>query len=209
MDVRRATPNIGYPRHEQPGLPPWKLALVTVMQFAEDLSDRRAADAVRGRIDWKYALGLELDDPGFDFSVLSEFRGRLRRRGRTAPPGRDARSLQGPRPAQGPGPPAHRLDPRPGRHPRPQPPGVGRRDAPRRPQRTRGGRAGVAPSAGPARVVRPLRGAGGGDAPAQGPGGPLRTRGGHRHRRIPPPGRPPARRGVGLAVAGPRGRGPA
>ena len=47
------------------------------MQFAEDLSDRRAADAVRGRIDWKYALGLELDDPGFNFSVLSEFRGRL------------------------------------------------------------------------------------------------------------------------------------
>ena len=66
-----------YPRRGQPGLPPWKLALVTVMQFAEDLSDRRAADAVRGRIDWKYALGLELDDPGFDFSVLSEFRGRL------------------------------------------------------------------------------------------------------------------------------------
>ena len=47
------------------------------MQFAEDLSDRQAADAVRGRIDWKYALGLELDDPGFDFSVLCEFRGRL------------------------------------------------------------------------------------------------------------------------------------
>ena len=47
------------------------------MQFAEDLSDRQAADAVRGRIDWKYALGLELDDPGFNFSVLSEFRGRL------------------------------------------------------------------------------------------------------------------------------------
>jgi transposase len=66
-----------YPRRGQPGLPPWKLALVTVMQFAEDLSDRRAADAVRGRIDWKYALGLELDDPGFDFSVLSESRGRL------------------------------------------------------------------------------------------------------------------------------------
>jgi transposase len=66
-----------YPRRGQPALPPWKLALVTVMQFAEDLSDRRAADAVRGRIDWKYALGLELDDPGFNFSVLSEFRGRL------------------------------------------------------------------------------------------------------------------------------------
>jgi transposase len=66
-----------YPRRGQPALPPWKLALVTVMQFAEDLSDRQTADAVRGRIDWKYALGLELDDPGFNFSVLSEFRGRL------------------------------------------------------------------------------------------------------------------------------------
>jgi transposase len=57
----------------------WRLALVTVMQFAEGLSDRQAAEAVRARIDWKYALGLELTDPGFDFSVLSEFRGRLLR----------------------------------------------------------------------------------------------------------------------------------
>jgi transposase len=47
------------------------------MPFAEDLSYRQAADAVRGRIDWKYAFGLELDDPGFPFSVLSDFRGRL------------------------------------------------------------------------------------------------------------------------------------
>jgi transposase len=44
------------------------------MQFTEDLSDRQAADAVRGRIGWKYALGLELDDSGFNFSALSEFR---------------------------------------------------------------------------------------------------------------------------------------
>jgi transposase len=66
-----------YPRRGQPALPPWQLALVTVMQFAEDLSDRAAADAVRGRIDWKYALGLELDDPGFNYSVLCEFRARL------------------------------------------------------------------------------------------------------------------------------------
>src|SRR5262245_3975047 len=66
-----------YPGRGQPALPPWKLALVTVLQFAEDLSDRQAADAVRGRIDWKYALGLELDDPGFHFSALSEFRARL------------------------------------------------------------------------------------------------------------------------------------
>jgi transposase len=47
------------------------------MQFAEGLSDWQAADAVRGRIDWKYALGLELTDPGFGASVLSEFRTRL------------------------------------------------------------------------------------------------------------------------------------
>lgn len=50
---------------------------MTALQFAEDLSDRQAADAVRGRIDWKYLLGLELADPGFDYSVLSEFRGRV------------------------------------------------------------------------------------------------------------------------------------
>lgn len=56
---------------------PWRLALVTVLQFAEALSDRQAADAVRARIDWKYALSLELTDPGFDASVLSEFRTRL------------------------------------------------------------------------------------------------------------------------------------
>src|SRR3954449_2508363 len=66
-----------YPRRGQPALSPWRLALVTVLQFREDLSDRRAADAVRARIDWKYLLGLELTDPRFDASVLSEFRSRL------------------------------------------------------------------------------------------------------------------------------------
>jgi len=66
-----------YPARGQPGLAPWRLALVTVFQFLEQLSDRQAADAVRGRIDWKYALGLELTDPGFHFSVLTEFRARL------------------------------------------------------------------------------------------------------------------------------------
>jgi transposase len=66
-----------YPARGQPGLPPWRLALVTVFQFLEQLSDRQAADAVRARIDWKYALGLELTDPGFHFSVLAEFRARL------------------------------------------------------------------------------------------------------------------------------------
>ena len=62
----------------QPAYPPWRLALVTVLQFAEGISDRQAADAVRARLDWKYALGLELTDSGFDFSLLSEFRTRLR-----------------------------------------------------------------------------------------------------------------------------------
>lgn len=66
-----------YPTRGQPAEAPWRLALVTVMQFAENLSDRQAADAVRARIDWKYALGLELIDPGFDSSVLCEFRTRL------------------------------------------------------------------------------------------------------------------------------------
>ncbi len=56
---------------------PWRLAMVTILQFAEGLSDRQAADGVRSRIDWKYLLGLALEDPGFDFSVLSEFRDRL------------------------------------------------------------------------------------------------------------------------------------
>src|SRR5215203_4692352 len=64
-----------YPARGQPGLTPWRLALVTVLQFLEHLSDRQAADAVRARIDWKYALGLELTDP--HFSVLAEFRARL------------------------------------------------------------------------------------------------------------------------------------
>jgi transposase len=66
-----------FPVRGQPAAAPWRLALVTIFQFAEELSDRQAADAVRGRIDWKYALSLELTDPGFDHTVLSEFRGRL------------------------------------------------------------------------------------------------------------------------------------
>lgn len=61
----------------RPAEAPWRLALVTVLQFSENLSDRRAAEAARGRIDWKYLLSLDLTDPGFDASVLSEFRSRL------------------------------------------------------------------------------------------------------------------------------------
>lgn len=66
-----------YSREGQPAEDPARLALVTIFQFAEGLSDRQAADAVRGRIDWKDALTLPLEDPGFDASVLTEFRGRL------------------------------------------------------------------------------------------------------------------------------------
>ena len=66
-----------YSSEGQPALHPWRLALVCVMQYISDLSDRGAAEAVAARIDWKYVLGLELSDTGFDASVLSLFRSRL------------------------------------------------------------------------------------------------------------------------------------
>jgi transposase len=66
-----------FPQRGQPTEALARLALVTALQFVEGLSDRQAADAVRGRIDWKYALGLELTDPGFNHTVLSEFRSRV------------------------------------------------------------------------------------------------------------------------------------
>lgn len=66
-----------FPTRGQPAEAPWRLALVLIFQFAEGLSDTQTADAVRGRIDWKYALSLDITDPGFDASVLSEFRSRL------------------------------------------------------------------------------------------------------------------------------------
>jgi hypothetical protein len=77
------------------------VSLVTVLQFSEPLSDRQAADAVRARIDWKDALGLELTDPGFHFSVLAEFRAPRRRRCQALAPGPDVGALQGPRSRQG------------------------------------------------------------------------------------------------------------
>jgi transposase len=66
-----------YGARGKPGISPAQLAMVTVLQFAENLTDRQAANAVRARLDWKYCLGLSLEDEGFDFSVLSEFRARL------------------------------------------------------------------------------------------------------------------------------------
>jgi transposase len=85
----------------QPALPPWRLALITILQFHENLSDRQAAQAVRARIDWKYLLGLELTDPGFHYSVLCEFRARLNRwQRRDAAAGKHARAVPRPGVAQ-------------------------------------------------------------------------------------------------------------
>src|SRR3954467_10044712 len=66
-----------FPKWGQPAASPARIAMASVLPYGEGLSDRQAAEAVRGRIDWKYALGLELTDPGFDHTVLSEFRSRL------------------------------------------------------------------------------------------------------------------------------------
>ena len=66
-----------YPDRGQSAIAPWRLTIILIMQFLENLSPRQTADAVRVRIDWKYALSLELENDGFDFSVLSEFRDRL------------------------------------------------------------------------------------------------------------------------------------
>lgn len=70
----------------RPAWSPARLALVLVLVFVEGLTDRQAADAVPGRLDWKYALGLALDDPGFDAWVLTEFRARLLADGQTERP---------------------------------------------------------------------------------------------------------------------------
>ena len=66
-----------FPTNGRPAEAPWRLALVTVVQHAEGLSDREAADAVRDRVTLRYLLGLDYDDPGFDYSILSRFRDRL------------------------------------------------------------------------------------------------------------------------------------
>ncbi|MFE9360280.1 transposase [Streptomyces olivaceoviridis] len=71
-----------YPRDGKPGLSPAQLATVSVLQFLLELSDRQAAESVRNRIDFKYAMGMELEDPGFHHSVLADFRERLAVEGR-------------------------------------------------------------------------------------------------------------------------------
>ncbi len=71
-----------FPTRGQPAFSPQRLALITVMQFTEELSDRQVAEAIKSRIDQKYALSLELEDSGFDFSILSEFRQRLLSKGK-------------------------------------------------------------------------------------------------------------------------------
>jgi len=66
-----------YPKNGQYAEQPWRLAMMCVIQYMENYTDRQAAESLKTRIDLKYALSLELTDPGFDFSVLSEFRSRL------------------------------------------------------------------------------------------------------------------------------------
>ena len=118
-----------FPRRGQPAEAPGRLAWVTVLQFVENLSDRAAADAVRGRLDWKYLLGLELTDPGFHHTVLSEFRTRLVA-GQAEQ--RLLDGLQAPLQEQGllqpGGRQADRFDPHSRRRAQPQPVGAGRRN---------------------------------------------------------------------------------
>ena len=66
-----------FPKRGRAAQAPWRLALVIVLQALENLSDRQAAEMVRARLDWKYALSLPLDDAGFDASILTDFRQRL------------------------------------------------------------------------------------------------------------------------------------
>ncbi len=68
---------VGFWARGRPGWAPSRLALVTILQRAEKLTDRLAAEMARARMDWKYLLGLPLDDPGFDHSVLAEFRSKV------------------------------------------------------------------------------------------------------------------------------------
>lgn len=83
----------------RPGVAPGQLALVSVLQFAENLTDRQVAHAVRARIDWKYLLGLELADPGFDLAGRS--RGTPSQPQRSRGEARAARRQAGPKVIEG------------------------------------------------------------------------------------------------------------
>jgi len=63
-----------YPEEGKPGYSPVILGFVSIFQYLEKYPDRQAAEALRMRLDWKYALHLPLDNAGVDFSGLSEFR---------------------------------------------------------------------------------------------------------------------------------------
>jgi transposase len=120
-----------FPRSVRPAASPGALALVCVLQFAEGLSGRQAADQVRARMDWKFLLGLELDDPGFDFTILGDFRSRLIRHGLEEQVLEAVlEQLSGGGAAARRRPAADRFHARAGRGPHAEPDGVRRRDAP-------------------------------------------------------------------------------
>ena len=172
-----------FPQLGQPAAAPAMLALATVLQYLEGLSDRQAADAVRGRIDWKYALRLPLTDPGFDHTVLSEFRSRLVE-GKAEQQLLDTlldrlRDLGLVKPR---GPSADGLHARARRRARPQPSRAGRRDPARGAERSGGDGAGLAAGPGAGRVVRALRPPGRELSPAQDRRGASGAGGGHRGR---------------------------
>ena len=59
-------------------VPPMIVAVVTVLQRLEGLSDREAVDRFTFDVRWKYAAGgLDFDHPGFVHTVLVDFRARL------------------------------------------------------------------------------------------------------------------------------------
>src|SRR3954453_4042796 len=157
----------------QPAAAPAMLALATVLQYMEGLSDRQAADAVRARIDWKYALRLELTDAGFDHTVLSEFRSRLVE-GKAELLLLDTLlgSLPRTRSAAEAGPATDGFHPRASRCPGAEPFGASRRDAAGRAECFGRGRAHLAAGPGSRRVVSALWRAGGELRPTQNGKGP-------------------------------------
>src|SRR5579885_1738774 len=158
-----------FPVRGQPAESPWRVALVLVLQYAEGRSDQQAATAVRGRIDWKYALSPELSDPGFDASVRSECRGRWVA-GSAEPLLLDTSlerfHAQGLLKAR---PPAHRFDGCPGGHPHAQSAGVRGGDVAPRLEQPGGRRPGLAAATARSRLGGALWPARGRVPLAQGP----------------------------------------